>query len=233
MPSDALRFRPVCGAFPAVYCAFMLKRAKFKAAMKCSVLTLRTRGDGVTLGLLLSLFLFGPLLLRAGDLEQNPGPPKPDKTRQTRLDSASTRRDSVPGATGKESATAGESSSVTDQSTDPSLKDMMKTMMGSMNGMQSGIHELNSKFDKMSDDMEDLKGVCSSLKGEVSKLRQEVADLKTDNTKLKSENERLTQRVDYLDKKVVDLEGRSKRNNVIIHAFLVDLMRHGRIVSFW
>ena len=45
--------------------------------------------DGIMVGLLLSLLYFGILLHRSGDIELNPGPPKTDNLRQTRLMSGS------------------------------------------------------------------------------------------------------------------------------------------------
>ncbi|KAL8594130.1 hypothetical protein ACOMHN_047870 [Nucella lapillus] len=88
MPAVRLTFRSVCGHFAAVYASFMLKRARFSLAMRMSILRLRTRADGVTVGVLLTLLYYGNLIHRCGDMELNPGPDrKTDGTRQTLLDS--------------------------------------------------------------------------------------------------------------------------------------------------
>ena len=87
MPSAALAFRASCGCFHAVFIAFMCERAKEKAALRFAKLTPRSRLDGVTLGLTLVYLFWGSLLLRCGDIEQNPGPesPAPKATRQSTL----------------------------------------------------------------------------------------------------------------------------------------------------
>ena len=85
MPSTAVDFRTVCGCFLAVYINFMVKRAKLKAAMKIAIVSLKTRVDGVMLGLLLVYLFWGSLLLQCGDVELKPGPTHKDSMRQTRL----------------------------------------------------------------------------------------------------------------------------------------------------
>ena len=57
MPSVALDFKAVCGCFLPVFINFMVKRAKLKAAMKIAIVSLKTRVDGVMLGLPL-VYLF-------------------------------------------------------------------------------------------------------------------------------------------------------------------------------
>ncbi|KAL8586702.1 hypothetical protein ACOMHN_038688 [Nucella lapillus] len=73
------------------------------------MLTLHSRTDGVALGLLLSLLFWGGLLLRCGDVEQNPEPPRQarlsDKGRSISVDrSAGAAHDDAPdvAATGGE-----------------------------------------------------------------------------------------------------------------------------------
>ena len=74
MPSAAVDFRAVCGCFLPVYINFMVNRAKLKAAMKIAIVSLKSRVDGVMLGLLLVYLFWGSLLLQCGDVELNPGP---------------------------------------------------------------------------------------------------------------------------------------------------------------
>ncbi|KAL8579615.1 hypothetical protein ACOMHN_025568 [Nucella lapillus] len=95
MPVSPLAFRAVCGGFLPVYMTFMLKRAKFKAAMFLRVLTLRNRRDGVVTGVILFLLYWGDLIHQCGDVELNPGPPKPDSFKQTTLRSGTQRQAST------------------------------------------------------------------------------------------------------------------------------------------
>ncbi|KAL8585420.1 hypothetical protein ACOMHN_046663 [Nucella lapillus] len=69
MPAVPLTFRSVCGHFATVYASFMLKRARFSLAIRMSNLRLRTRADGVTVGVLLTLLYYGNLIHRCGDVE--------------------------------------------------------------------------------------------------------------------------------------------------------------------
>eukprot|EP00745_Piridium_sociabile_P035534 TRINITY_DN6216_c0_g1_i1.p1 TRINITY_DN6216_c0_g1~~TRINITY_DN6216_c0_g1_i1.p1 ORF type:complete len:347 (-),score=49.22 TRINITY_DN6216_c0_g1_i1:468-1508(-) len=217
MPSGSLVFRAVCGRFAAVYACFMLKRAVFKAAMRASILTLRTRVDGVTVGLLLSFLCYGNLLHRCGDVEKNPGPgPKEGVLRQTRLSS-----------TGGTTRSTDKTGSSPGNSSDPTLKDVME-MLGNMNckfvdmnsefaTMNTKFESMNNKFDQMSDDVKDVKEMFATLQGEIRNLKDEISELKCENESLKGENNKLNAKLEYVDKKVDDLEGRSKRNNIIIH----------------
>eukprot|EP00745_Piridium_sociabile_P040284 TRINITY_DN77004_c0_g1_i2.p1 TRINITY_DN77004_c0_g1~~TRINITY_DN77004_c0_g1_i2.p1 ORF type:complete len:107 (+),score=21.84 TRINITY_DN77004_c0_g1_i2:481-801(+) len=86
-----------------------------------------------------------------------------------------------------------------------------------MKDVMAFLHDLDSKFDGMKEDIKDLKGMYAGLNEEVAALRQEKAELKTDNESLKEQNSSLSERVVQLERKTDDLEGRSKRNNVICH----------------
>ncbi|XP_076446977.1 uncharacterized protein LOC143284194 [Babylonia areolata] len=97
----------------------MSKRAAEKKAMHFAMLTARTKLHGVTLGLLLTLLFWGSLLLRRGDVEQNPGPgPKSDGMRQTRLGSSGRRAST-------DRTTTSDSSGQTTPSQQPTLADVM------------------------------------------------------------------------------------------------------------
>ena len=63
-----------------------------------------------------------------------------------------------------------------------------------------------------------MREECAALRGEVEGLREEVSALRLDNDDLKKSNCYLSIRVDYLERKTDDLEGRSKRNNLIFYA---------------
>ena len=83
MPLEALDFRAVCGCFLPVYINFVMKRAKLKAVVKIAIVSLKTRVDGVMLGLLLVYLFWGSLLLQCGEVELNPGPTQKNNMRQT------------------------------------------------------------------------------------------------------------------------------------------------------
>ena len=86
MPSASRDFRAICGRFLFTYIGFMYRRAKYRLTMRVHVLTASSRLKGVMVGLILTVFFTGDLLLRCGDVETNPGP-KSDNMRQTRLNS--------------------------------------------------------------------------------------------------------------------------------------------------
>jgi len=84
-------FRTVCGRFVSVFMVFMSKRAMAAKRNRYNVLKLKSILLGATCGLLLSILFWGSnLLLQCGDVEPNPGPPKADTMRQTRLGSGTT-----------------------------------------------------------------------------------------------------------------------------------------------
>ncbi|KAL8559453.1 hypothetical protein ACOMHN_037117 [Nucella lapillus] len=155
MPAVPLTFRSVCGHFATVYASFMLKRARFSLAMRMSILRLRTRADGVTVGVLLTLLYYGNVIHRCGDVELNPGPDrKTDGTRQTLLDSVtggttqrhssrsqkdSSRKDSV-------ERTGSTPETLTGLLSDPSLSDVM-----------SMLTNLCRKCDNMDANIKDIK----------------------------------------------------------------------------
>ncbi|KAL8604568.1 hypothetical protein ACOMHN_013348 [Nucella lapillus] len=140
MPALPLLFRARCGSFVAVFIAFMFRRARKKAELQCRTLRVRNRLDGVIVGLTLSVILFSNLLMQCGDIESNPGPPKPANTRQTRLSSSSGS-----GRTGSLSLDSNASGSGDrgQNDSDSSLKDMMAEMM-------VGI---NARFDQLQNDI--------------------------------------------------------------------------------
>ena len=182
----------------------MYLRARKKAAMYLPTLKMKNLQGGVTVGLLLSFLFYGILLQRCGDIELNPGPgpTRTNNLRQTRLASA----------TG--STTAASTSSQPETTVEePTLKDVM-----------SMLHNMNSKFDEVKEDVRQMKDMYAGLQEEVSSLRQEVVDLKHENESLQEVNGCLSGKVEALERKTDDLEGRSKRNNVIIHG----LIRHDK-----
>lgn len=189
MPSGNQDFRPVCGRFAIIFDIFMLKRAKQKAAMTVKTCNPRTRTNGVILGLVLTYLFWGGILLQCGDVELNPGPPKQDTMRQTRLNTGAER-----------------SESAQNKPAEPTLVDVMGV-----------LQTLNNKFDEMKCDVQDLRNSNVALQEEIHGLRGEVTDLRQENDDLHACNSMLEERVREMETKMDDLENRSKRNNLIFH----------------
>lgn len=205
MPSAAVDFRAVCGCFLPVYINFMVNRAKLKAAMKIAIVSLKSRVDGVMLGLLLVYLFWGSLLLQCGDVELNPGPTHKDSMRQTRLTSgsnaATTERTDGPQNTPSKAAAS---------TKEPTLSDVMTTL-------QTMNSTMTSKLDGVSADVGLMREQFAELQGEVKGLREEVSALRLENDELKQSNYDMKTRLDELERKTDDLEGRSKRNNLIFY----------------
>lgn len=180
--------------------------------MRYRALTIRSRVGGVAFGLFLFLLYFGTLLEQSNDVEKNPGP-GPQKTgdgmRQTRLNSGS-RRNSVdrnppvePTVTDNAKAVSGEREVSVSE---PTLRDVMSKLMN-----------MDSKFDGMKNDVNDMKEAYSNLRDEVHGMREAVSELRQENEALKEQNSSLQSKLESLERKTDDLECRSKRNNIIIH----------------
>ena len=186
----------------------MYKRTVEKAKSRVSILKLRNRRDGAWVGFLLVLLFCGRLLMQCGDVEPHPGPRTPTKAsnyRQTRLTSAS-RAGSVDSV-----ASSGEPSDPKTVSKELSFVDIMAKLQ-EMDVSSKGI---DKKLDGVASDVKTLTGQFDSLKREVRDLRDEVQDLRLQNHDLKRMNSDLCDRVEKLENKTDDLEGRSKRNNLL------------------
>ena len=92
------------------------------------MLTASSRLKDAMVGLILTVFFSGDLLLRCGDVERNPGP-ESDNMRRTRLNSGN-RSDITPTAAPRNDTTGTE--------TEPTLKTVMALPMS-----------MNSKFDDL------------------------------------------------------------------------------------
>ena len=132
MPYALLDFRAICSHFVFTYIGFMYRQVKYRLTMRVCVLTASSRLKGAMVGLILTVFFTGDLLLRWGDVETNPGP-KSDNMRQTRLNS----RNQIDAT-----LTAAPRIAVTGTETEPTLKDVMSLLMS-----------MNSNFDNMKMDM--------------------------------------------------------------------------------
>lgn len=176
-------------------------------AMRCRVLRPRTRLQGVMVGLVLATFLTSDLLLRAG-IESNPGPTEgrenSGRTVQTRLTAAAGTRSASCG--GERRGSAGHHP----HPQDPSLGDVM----AKLSSMQSSI---NDQFDQVRGDFQHMRAEVISLQEEVQDYKERVEGLERENGDIKETNEMLLERVSRLEGQVDDLEGRSRRNNIIVH----------------
>ena len=208
MPSASLDFRARCGSFVHVFVAFMAKRARFAKEMRVRVLHVRSRMEGVMVGLVLTVFLTSDLLLRAGNVETNPGPDHKDggRTVQTRLTAGGGR----PGS-------ADRRNSATAAPPDPTLADVMAKLVSVDSSMNDMSRSMNLKLDQVSDDVQEMKAEFGHLQREVQTWKDKVVTLEKENDELKRSNNALLDRVSRIEKNVDDLEGRSRRQNLLFH----------------
>lgn len=171
----------------------MSKRASYAFKMRIRVITVRHRLD-------VCIFVFvATYLLCCGDVEVNPGPAtkSSDKLRQTRLQS--------------NRSLSADNHDRTDASKDPwepSLRDVVQQLTDMNRDMNQRFDTLNGHFDTLNDSV-------SGLREEVTQLTQEMDNLQKANEQLQTDNNNLADRLEEAEKKMDDLEGRSKRNNLI------------------
>jgi exosome complex exonuclease DIS3/RRP44 len=205
MPSGPVDFRVSCGTFVFVYVAFMGKRAKRArqdAELRRRFIRPRTRLEGVFVGLVLSIFLTSDLLLRVGNVETNPGPVEGRegaRSVQTRLTAAAGGRAASSGAERRASTTK-----------EPTLGDLM----AKLTSMETSMH---TNFGQVREDFQEMKNEVIRLSKEVQNCKEKVDDLEKENEDLQNTNKNLLDRVDKLESLVDDLEGRSRRNNILVH----------------
>jgi chromosome segregation ATPase len=181
----------------------MTKRARLAAQLRCNVLRCRTRKEAVMVGLVLTVFLTSDLLMRAGNVESNPGPGEKEgaRTVQTRLTAAGGR---------SASAGADRRCSASKATAEPTMGDLM----AKLTSMESSM---NNSFEQVRADLHAMKGEVLELQAEVQEWKEKVSDLERETAELKYENEALAERVSKLEDKTDDLEGRSRRNNILVH----------------
>ena len=79
---------------------------------------------------------------------------------------------------------------------------------------------MNLKFDDRKSDAKIVSEGFARLQDEVKELREEYSFIRQENKDLKAENERFEKMITEMQREVDDLEGRSKRNNLIIHGLV-------------
>ena len=201
MPVDSLHFRAHCGQFLSTFLYFMTKRAGNARKMWIRVISVRCRMQGVMVGLIIAVFFSGgDLLQRCGDVEMNPGPPKPNNTMQTRLNSWN-----------RSNSAADRHSTAENTSTPTSRKDITVTEPElTLKDVMAVLTSVHSKVDELKTDMKEIKESYDSMKSDVEDMKEAMAELATENTYLKTQLGDLARKTD-------DLECRSKRNNIILH----------------
>lgn len=207
MPTTATQHRAATGAFVPSLIVLLGRRAeKFKQRFRLlRPLVLRSPVVGVMMGLMLAHFSFSILLLRCGDVEANPGPPKV----QTRLTNNKNDKNANADTSRRESMN-GEKS---EGGGEPSLRDIMQALQTINSRMESMDSKMDTKLEGLRQEMADS---FENMKKEMQELHGEVDSLKKANTSLKQENEELRSQVHFLDSKVDDLENRSRRSNLLI-----------------
>ena len=244
MPAQALSFRAVCGCFHPILINILGRKATLYAAKNMKVLMLRTRAEGCILGCVLTLMFWGSLLLRAGDVETNPGPGpvrggssstggggsgRGGATVQTRLSTAMTGRNESPdragvvgaGVVGAGVVGAGEGGTWSGGNSGCSLgsKDnqiMMEMMKEMFKNFSSQQDQNNVKvLSKMSELEANINSKFDVLKKEVETMQMEIDALQHDNDELRLTCDVLNMKVGVLEQRADDQEARSKRNNLL------------------
>ena len=160
--------------------------------------------------------------MRCGDVESNPGPTLPPGSSQASKDTRLTRQTTLGVARNLLSSGKFGDSSHSPVSTpkpqpptsqEPSISDIMATL----DTIKAQGEQVQATLAEVKQDINELKENYVSLQTEVKGLRDEVADLREDNRHLHRTNDNLLKKLQDCDARIDDLEGRSKRNNLIFY----------------
>ena len=195
------------------------------------VLMLRTRAEGCILGCVLTLMFWGSLLLRAGDVETNPGPGpvrggsssaggggsgRGGATVQTRLSAAMTGMTESPdraGVVGAGGGGGGSSGCSLGSKDNQIMMEMMKEMFKDFSSQQD---QNNVKvLSKMGELEANINSKFDVMKKEVETMQMEIDALQHDNDELRLTCDVLNMKVGILEQRADDQEARSKRNNLL------------------
>ena len=202
------------------------RRAKLYAAKFVKVLTLRSRGEGCVLGCVLTLMFWGSLLLRAGDVETNPGPlrgggsgtggggaGRGGATVQTRLMAGATGSPDRAGGSGAGGGGGDNRGGAGDSQMMMEMRKMF-TEFGSQQQLQQ-----QQSTDKVLSKMNELEAQINhkfeALQKDIEALQTDVSVLQQENDELRTTCDTLWQRVETLEQRADDQEARSKRNNLL------------------
>ena len=142
------------------------------------------------------LFVVGAMLMLCGDVESNPGPPRKV---QTKLNSMSS-----PGM-----------SSSFNSATTPEITDVMVAI-------DNLSHKFDRKFEEFQTKVNDIVTSLGELKDGNTLLKTKVEELTIENQRLWSESGDIAAKLERTEKKLEDLENRSRRNNLIFHGLTPD-----------
>jgi FtsZ-binding cell division protein ZapB len=135
--------------------------------------------------------------------------------RQTRLSTAASGSDRAGSGSNRGALSSPSPNTGLIVNSDLTLADLMLKL----NAMDLGV---NQKLDGVVGDVKDIKESFSVLQEEVGVLRKEVDVLKAENEQLKDHRDALWTQLDKVQRKVDDLEGRSKRSNLIFYGLEKD-----------
>ena len=197
MPTSAIEHRMKTGCFTWTLMSILLKKALSFTRIHCY------RGLRVarrTVSLCLAFFFF-TLLLLCGDVEANPGPDHNKAAKNSDGTNVHTRP-----------ATRQMTLSM---ATAPAPVELtLSDIMARLAMMDSTVCE---KLDSVKEDVRTIKDKMEMLQSEIDGLKDHVRHLQTENDTLRLNNNDLIEKVQKLEKKTDDLEGRSRRNNLIFH----------------
>jgi chromosome segregation ATPase len=134
--------------------------------------------------------------------------------RQTRLSTAAGSKDRTAGTNRSGLASPSPQSP---QTVGPSHDFTLADLMLKLNSMDTGM---NAKLDGVMGEVSAIKERLSGLQQEVGGLRKEVDDLKQENEQLKDHRDALWNQMEKMQRKMDDLEGRSKRQNLIFYGMV-------------
>ncbi|KAL8597396.1 hypothetical protein ACOMHN_022305 [Nucella lapillus] len=101
----------------------------------------------------------------------------------------------------------------------PSISDVMASIGAMRSEMGTLRSEMGSQFDDIRKEFHDLRADYAVLQSEVKDLKKDVTKLMIVNQDLQRENKDLFAKMTDYKAKLDDLEGRSKRNNLIFYGF--------------
>ena len=184
MPAGPLDFRATCGCF-------LPRRKRCQDFVKC--IFLRTPCHGVLFGCLVAYTFWSLLLIRSGDVELNPGPPKPAPI----FTRGSNRRES----------SVTDPSSVKSPAPEPTLKDVMEKLLS----VDTRLAHMEQNFDQK------LSNLSQTMATAYNEVKDKVSDLQDKYDDVCRENDLLRQELDSVKTKTDDLENRSRRNNLLFY----------------
>ena len=205
MPASTLAFRATCGAFHPVLMRILEKKVRLFQLMRMNTTRLSSRSEGVLFGCTLVYLFWGSLLLQCGDIELNPGP-----------------SDNSAGAKGTRTRSVTGNGPPGNSKTNPDAEPTLRDVVAILAKMSDDNQKTSSNVETVKNDVADIKEQQAKMIEDVEALKDDVENLMRENQELRTDRDALMQRVLSLEKKTDDLEGRSKRNNIIVYGIPKD-----------